>query len=81
MVEPLRKHPSIGTGLAGHSRTAGYFRREKATSLMLRKLYRAWCFYRGLNYPWDLAWHKALREKAPEKALNDAMLASAKRFR
>ena len=49
--------------------------------LMLRKLYRAWRFYSGLKYPWDLAWHKALREKAPEKALNDAMLASAKRFR
>ena len=48
---------------------------------MLSKLYRAWRFYLGLNYPWDLAWHKASLEKAPEKALNDAMLAYAKRCR
>jgi len=41
---------------------------------MLRKLYRAWRFYIRLNYPWRLAWHKALHEKAPEKTLNDAML-------
>jgi hypothetical protein len=41
---------------------------------MLRRLYRAWRFYIRLNYSWHLAWHKALREKAPEKALNDVML-------
>ncbi len=41
---------------------------------MLRRLYRAWRFYIGLNYPWRFAWHKALREKASEKALNDALL-------
>lgn len=41
---------------------------------MLRRLYRAWRFYARLNYSWRLAWYKALREKAPKKALNDAML-------
>jgi hypothetical protein len=47
---------------------------------MLRKFYRASRFYIGLNYPWNLAWHKASCEKAHEKALNDAMLAYARRF-
>ena len=37
---------------------------RKEAAPMLRKLYRAWRFYIGLNYPWRLAWHKALREKA-----------------
>jgi hypothetical protein len=37
------------------------------------RLYRAWRLYIRLNYTWSLAWHKALREEAPEKALNDAM--------
>jgi hypothetical protein len=41
---------------------------------MLRRLYRAWRFHIRLNYSWRLAWHKALREKAPEAALNNAML-------
>jgi hypothetical protein len=41
---------------------------------MLRRLHRAWRFYIRLNYSWRLAWHKALREETPEKALNDAML-------
>ena len=41
---------------------------------MLRRLYRAWRFYIGLNYSWRLAWHKALHEKASEQALNDAIL-------
>ena len=43
-------------------------------SLMLRRLYRAWRFHIRLNYSWRLAWNKALREKAPQMALNDAML-------
>ena len=41
---------------------------------MPRRLYRAWRFYIRLNYSWRLARHKALYEKASEKALNDAML-------
>ena len=48
---------------------------------MLSKLYRAWRFYIGLDYPWDLAWHKASREKAPARALNDALLDYTKESR
>ena len=56
------------------------FRRQKETPLMPRRLYRAWRFYIGLNYPWRLAWYTALHEEAREKTLNDAMLAYAKQF-
>ena len=48
--------------------------------LMLHRLYRAWRFHIGLNYPWRLAWHKALREKGHDKTRNDALLAYVKRL-
>ena len=30
---------------------------------MLRRLYRAWRLYFGLNYSWRLAWHKAAHQQ------------------